>query len=53
MDLNIIFAIRIILRVQFLMKMINLLIFIEKKDRSVELIFEFSNNVYKGINIFL
>ena len=35
------------------MKIINLLILIEKKNRSIELIFEFSNNVYKDINIFL
>ena len=33
--------------------MINLLIFIEKKNRSIELIFEFSNNAYKDIDIFL
>ena len=33
--------------------MINFSIFIKKKDRSIELIFKFSNNVYKNINIFL
>ena len=35
------------------MKIIDFLIFIEKKNRSIELIFEFSNDVYKDINIFL
>ena len=35
------------------MKIINLLNFIEKKNRSIELILEFSNNAYKNINIFL
>ena len=33
--------------------MINLSIFIAKKNRSIELILEFSNNVYKNIDIFL
>ena len=53
MNLNIIFAIHIILRAQPFIKIINFLIFIKKKDRSIELIFEFSNNVYKNINILL
>ena len=50
-NLNIIFAIRIILRIQFLMKIINFSILIEKKNRSIELIFEFLNNAHKDINI--
>ena len=33
--------------------MINLLIFIRKNNRSIELIFKFLNNIYKNINIFL
>ena len=53
MNLIIILAIRIILKIQSLIKMINFLIFIEKKNRSIELILKFSNNVYKNINIFL
>ena len=52
-NLIIILAIRIILKIQILIKIINFSIFIEKKNRSIELIFEFSNNVYKDINIFL
>ena len=35
------------------MKIINFSIFIEKKDRLIELIFEFLKNVYKDIDIFL
>ena len=49
----IIFAIRIVIKIQSFMKIINFSIFIEKKDRSIELIVEFLNNVYKDINIFL
>ena len=52
-NLIIILAIRIILKIQFFIKIINLLNFIKKKNRSIEFIFEFSNNVYKNINIFL
>ena len=52
-NLNIILAIRIVLRIQFFIKIINFLILIEKKNCSIELIFEFSNNAYKNINIFL
>ena len=53
MNLIILLAIRIILRIQFFIKMINLLILIEKKNRSIELIFKFSNNAHENINIFL
>ena len=53
MNLIIIFAIRIILKIQFFIKIINFSILIEKKNRLIELIFKFSNNVYKDINIFL
>ena len=52
-NLIIIFAIRIVLKTQSFIKIINFSIFIEKKNRSIELIFEFSNNIYKNINIFL
>ena len=52
-NLNIIFAIRIILKIQFLIKIINLLILIKKKNRLIKLILKFSNNAYKNINIFL
>ena len=52
-NLIIILAIRITLKIQLFIKIINLSIFIEKKHRSIELIFEFLNNVDKNINITL
>ena len=49
----ILLAIRIILKTQFLIKMINLSIFIKKENRLIKLIFEFSNNAHEDVNIFL
>ena len=48
-----IFTIRIVLKIQFFIKMINFSIFIEKKNRIIKLILEFSNNFYKDILISL
>ena len=53
MNLIILLAVRIVLKIQSFIKIINLSILIEKKNRSIELIFEFSNDIYKNINIFL
>ena len=52
-NLIITLAICIILKIQFFIKVINFLILIEKKNRTIKLILKFPNNVYKNINIFL